>query len=144
MKMNKYLFSVLLFVSGLFMACEQEASNSLPADIIDYPQIEYDWNWLKTVNLSTGDSALTENTDDIVFTYTENGVHYITEGGKQGQSYNYYVTSETRSFNGNTCNKIYFYISGNEVYNSFFYLPNQSTLIIYDGDDYAYKGTFQQ
>jgi hypothetical protein len=135
------LLSITLFI----ISCDkEETEDSIPEDRIDFPALIDDWEWQHTINRNTNDTLMPFGTENIIYTYTSNDLFYPTEDGRRGQTYVYYVTSETRVFDGDTCNKMYLYISGNKVFENFFYLPVNDVLVIYDGIDYIAKGTYHR
>jgi len=136
-------FIIVLSLAFLFTSCrDEDTGDPLPEDIIDFPTLVSDWDWQHTINTLSNDTLTPFGSQNVTYTYTQNGVFYSTEDGRRGQSYVYYVTAETRQFEGQTCNKMYLYISGNKVFENYFYLPVANALIIYDGQDYYAKGTF--
>ena len=138
----KILFAGLLSLIILNTCNKDEDNDKLPDNIIDFPAIIDDWEWQHTIRLDSGDILYPDEGMVIIYTYTTNDIFYATENDVKGQSYEYYITSETDTFDTETLNKMYLYQSGRRVLDRYFYLSNDTTLIIYDGVDYGFKGTF--
>ncbi|NOZ45914.1 MAG: hypothetical protein GXO79_03940 [Chlorobi bacterium] len=138
--MKKYLFYLL--VSFTFFACNKNNNNesTLPENIIQVEGLQNVWNWVKTINLAKNDTIIPNV--PVTYTFTEDGLFYDTEDSIKNNTYHYYVTSETQIFDNNTFNKLYLYFGDTKVLEKYIYLPNPSSLVIYDGYNYIYKGIF--
>ncbi len=130
---------LLIFIS---MACDNfddKDKDEIPENVIQIDGLYHVWKWDYTINLNSNDSAYATDYE-ITFTFTEDGYMYEKEDSVTVREYKYYVTTETKLFDGDTLNKIYYFKGDDLAFTKFFYFPTVSELI--ERDELGLKAHF--